>query len=40
MAVAMLLALGADSAASLAEIGFRRIPMLALPPAAAGPAAV
>jgi len=39
MAVAMLLALGADSAAQLSEIGFRRIPMLALPPAAAGPAA-
>ena len=34
-----MLAMGADSAASLAEIGFRRIPMLALPPAAAGPAA-
>ena len=39
MAVAMLLALGAESVASLAEIGFRRIPMLALPPAAAGSAA-
>ena len=39
MAVALLLALGADNSASLAEIGFRRIPMLALPPAAAGPAA-
>ena len=39
MAVALLLALGADSTASLAEIGFRRIPMLALPPTAAGPAA-
>ena len=40
MAVALLLALlGADSSASLAEIGFRRIPMLALPPAATGPAA-
>ena len=39
MAVALLLALGADNAATLAEVGFRRIPMLALPPAAAGPAA-
>ena len=39
MAVAMLLALGAGNAAMLAEVGFRRIPMLALPPAAAGPAA-
>ena len=39
MAVAMLLALGAGSSASLAEIGFRRLPYLAPPLAAAGEAA-